>query len=205
MTVLVLTTCHSFPGPSSLSLLIERSGCTINLYSPDCSPSTATSTYTSLSSSATTAVAPNIHSDPSIFNEHTNPEDSYQYMENENEKLSQNGQCDIARTPSTESKLFESSPINFIHENNNFWIEWGMKADFILTFDSYLVSLNQTLVDRGFTEVFTHIKHNKRNFSKLMYIYNSSYQNIFIHMSAILICSINNEIFFFCQFLIIRQ
>ena len=185
MTVLVLTTCHSFPGPSSLSLLIERSGCTINLYSPDCSPSTATSTYTSLSSSATTAVAPNIHSDPSIFNEHTNPEDSYQYMENENEKLSQNGQCDIARTPSTESKLFESSPINFIHENNNFWIEWGMKADFILTFDSYLVSLNQTLVDRGFMEVF---KCNKRNILKLMCIYNSR-QNKFIHMYAILICS----------------
>ena len=73
--------------------------------------------------------------------------------ENENDKLSQYNQCEIERIPLTESKMFELSPINFINEKNSFWEEWGTKADFILTFDSYLVSLNQTLIERGFIEV----------------------------------------------------
>ena len=73
--------------------------------------------------------------------------------ENENDKLSQYDQCEIERIPLTESKMFELSPINFINEKNSFWKEWGTKADFILTFDSYLVSLNKTLIERGFIEV----------------------------------------------------
>ena len=164
VTVLVLATCHSFPGPSSLSLLTERTGCTIRFYSPDCSPSTtsftSTSTSTSISSSSTSSSnEANVHSDSSTFKKYTYSKDSCQLMENgtenenENDKLSQYNQCEIERIPLTESKMFELSPINFINEKNSFWEEWGTKADFILTFDSYLISLNETLIDRGFIEV----------------------------------------------------
>lgn len=39
ITVLQLAPCHSFPGFSLLPALIERTGCTVRVFSPDCSPS----------------------------------------------------------------------------------------------------------------------------------------------------------------------
>ena len=130
----------------------------------DLSTTSFTSTSTSISSSSTSSSnEANVHSDLSTFKKYTYSKDSCQLMENgsengsenenENDKLSQYNQCEIERIPSTESKMFELSPINFINEKNSFWKEWGTKADFILTFDSYLISLNKTLIERGFIEV----------------------------------------------------
>ena len=43
VVVLLLAPCHSFPGFGLLSELIERTGCTVELYSPDCSPISSSS------------------------------------------------------------------------------------------------------------------------------------------------------------------
>lgn len=78
VVVLLLAPCHSFPGYGLLAELIEHTGCTVELFSPDCSP-TSTSTSSSSGSdrqehsSASTAVTPALseskrfEADPALF------------------------------------------------------------------------------------------------------------------------------------------
>ena len=161
VTVLVLASCHSFPGPSSLSSLIERTGCTVDFYSPDCSPSRTTlaSHFASISSdtspltstSKSTSTRTRTYATTSIFSleeSWTSNHDSVMKTD-----FQDTDQCEMKSQSSTESQTFELSPIDFISEKGCFWSKWGGKVDIILTFNSYLESLQPTLNDRGFTEV----------------------------------------------------
>lgn len=59
----------------------------------------------------------------------------------------------------TESKRFESSPIDFIDEETVLWKALGGTFDFILTYNSYYDALGVVLGARGFQEVGISMVH----------------------------------------------
>jgi hypothetical protein len=124
--VLLLAPCHSFPGFGLLSELIETTGCAVELYSPDCSP--------------TSHITPNTLGSSSV--EHSDDTDWLQHS----------SAADAGAPVLSESKRFEADPALFTDPHGSFSTAWE-QAQYVLTFNSYMDALWPALHSQGFTLV----------------------------------------------------
>jgi hypothetical protein len=128
VVVLLLAPCHSFPGYGLLSELIEDTGCTVELYSPDCSP--------------TSQIAPNT------------PDPSNLERSDDTDRLQHSSNAGAGAPVLSESKRFEADPALFTDPHGSFSTSWE-SAQFVLTFNSYMDNIWPALHSQGFTLVIT--------------------------------------------------
>lgn len=124
--MLLLAPCHSFPGFGLLSELIETTGCTVELYSPDCSP--------------TSHITPNT------------PDSSRVEHSDDTDRLQHSSTADAGAPVLSESKRFEADPALFTETYGSFSSAWE-NAQYVLTFNSYMDALWPALHSQGFTLV----------------------------------------------------
>jgi hypothetical protein len=134
--VLLLAPCHSFPGFGLLSELIEDTGCTVELYSPDCSPTSNTT--------------PNIPGQSSL----EQSDDTVRLQHSSTDDDDADAGAGVGISVLSESKRFEADPALFTDPHGSFSTAWE-HAQYVLTFNSYMDALWPALHSQGFTLVIT--------------------------------------------------